>query len=48
MLTLNRCAFGIFAVMLQNGSVMMLGVISPTPSSRKSNLLSRRLHTKLS
>ena len=25
MFTLNRCAFGSFAVMLQNGSVMMLG-----------------------
>lgn len=35
MLTLNRCASGSFAVMLQNGSVMIPGVISPTPSSRK-------------
>lgn len=46
MLTLNRCAFGSFAVMLQNGSVMMPGVISPTPSSNNS---ARRLlcsHTK--
>ena len=36
MFTLSRCASGSFAVMLQNGSVIMPGVISPTPSSSNS------------
>ena len=46
MFTLKRCAFGSFAAMLQNGSVMMPGVISPTPSSSKSTRPSPRSRTK--
>ena len=48
MFTLNRCASGSFAVMLQNGSVMMPGVISPTPSSSNSTRLLLRSRTKRS
>lgn len=46
MFTLNRCKSGSFAVMLQNGSVMMPGVISPTPSSSNSTRLLPRSRTK--
>ena len=48
MFTLSRCASGSFAVMLQNGSVMMPGVISPTPSSNNSTRRSLCSHTKRS
>lgn len=48
MFTLSRCASGSFAVMLQNGSVMMPGVISPTPSSSNSTRLLPRSRTKCS
>ena len=46
--TLSRCASGSFAVMLQNGSVMMPGVISPTPSSSSSTRPTLRSRTKRS
>lgn len=48
MLTLNRCASGSFAAMLQNGSVMIPGVISPTPSSSNSTRPLLRSRTKRS
>lgn len=48
MFTLSRCASGRFAVMLQNGSVMMPGVISPTPSSSSSTRPTLRSRTKRS
>lgn len=48
MFTLSRCEFGSFAVMLQNGSVMMPGVISPTPSSNNSTRPLPRSLTKRS
>ena len=44
----KRCASGSFAAMLQNGSVMMPGVISPTPSSSKSTRPPPRSRTKRS
>ena len=48
MFTLKRCASGSFAAMLQNGSVMVPGVISPTPSSSKSTRPPPRSRTKRS
>ena len=48
MFTLSRCASGSFEAMLQNGSVMMPGVISPTPSSNNSTRLLPRSRTKRS